>query len=67
MIDKELENNNIADENSDLIDNSDLENEEDQEDEPGFDPECTESTEDDEIECEFEVKDGSWWCNTHNC
>lgn len=35
--------------------------------EPSCDPECTEATEDDEIECEFENRDGSWWCTTHNC
>ncbi len=35
--------------------------------EPSFDPECSESTEDDEVECEFENRDGSWWCTTHNC
>lgn len=35
-----------------------------------FEPECTASEEEKEksgIECEFEVRDGSWWCTTHNC
>lgn len=35
--------------------------------EPDVEPECSESTEDDEIECEYVVKHGSWWCTTHNC
>lgn len=33
---------------------------------PSFDPECPES-EQRGIECEFENRDGSWWCTTHNC
>lgn len=36
-------------------------------DEPSCEPECPESTEDDGIECEFENRDGSWWCTTHSC
>lgn len=35
-----------------------------------FDPECSASLEEIEesgIECEFEVRDGDWWCTTHNC
>jgi len=40
--------------------------------EPLTDPECTYNFEEDEdgradIECEFEVRHGSWWCTTHNC
>jgi len=43
-------------------------NEDDEE--PGYEPECSSSEKEREeldIECEFEVKDGSWWCSTHNC
>ncbi len=36
-------------------------------DEPSFEPECLEAREEDDIECEFENRDGSWWCITHNC
>jgi hypothetical protein len=51
------------------------EDDEDDEDdeEPDFEPECTASEEEkiedgtDDIDCEFEVKDGGWWCTTHNC
>lgn len=32
-----------------------------------IEPECAEATDDEDAECEFEVKDDSWWCNTHNC
>ncbi len=69
MTNEELEDDNIADENSDLIDNNDLENEEDQEDELDWEPECPISgtDEDNGIECEFNVQHGSWWCDTHNC
>lgn len=38
--------------------------------EPSYEPECSASEEEIEelgIECEFENKDGSWWCTTHNC
>jgi hypothetical protein len=38
--------------------------------EPETDPECTASPEEQEesgIECEFDKKDGGWWCTTHNC
>lgn len=31
-----------------------------------MEPECPESSKGD-IECEFENRDGSWWCITHNC
>jgi hypothetical protein len=34
------------------------------------DPECTapeEEKEESEIECEFNKKNGQWWCSTHNC
>lgn len=37
---------------------------------PDVEPECSASEEErDEsgIECEFELKNGSWWCSTHNC
>ena len=37
------------------------------EDEPSCEPECPKSIENDDIECEFENRDGSWWCTTHNC
>lgn len=40
---------------------------EEENNEPSFEPECTEAKDDDEIECEFEKRDGSWWCTTHNC
>lgn len=33
-------------------------------------PECSEHTdviEEVGIECEFERRDGYWWCTTHNC
>lgn len=47
-----------------------MENIEDEEDygqdEPGCDPKCPKETEGD-IECEFENRDGSWWCTTHGC
>jgi hypothetical protein len=48
----------------------DEEYKEDENDEPSFEPECTASEKEREeldIECEFEVRDGSWWCITHNC
>lgn len=38
------------------------------EEDPGYEPECPkQGEEDDDIECEFEVYDGGWWCLTHNC
>lgn len=36
----------------------------------GVDPECSASEKEREesgIECEFENRDGNWWCTTHNC
>lgn len=38
--------------------------------EPNIDPECSaseEELEESNIDCEFENRDGSWWCTTHNC
>lgn len=37
--------------------------------EPFTDPECSEAGGEDDngIECEFEKREGSWWCTTHNC
>jgi hypothetical protein len=35
-----------------------------------IEPECTEDPdviEEVGVECEFEMKDGGWWCTTHNC
>lgn len=37
---------------------------------PDVEAECSASEQERkevDIECEFEVKNGSWWCNTHNC
>lgn len=47
----------------------DDENEESDDEEPFDEPECpVVGTEDDNgIECEFEVREGSWWCTTHTC
>ena len=36
----------------------------------GIEPECSASDEEREelgIECEYEQRDGEWWCITHNC
>lgn len=38
--------------------------------EPEINPECSASPQEQEesgIECEFNKKDGGWWCDTHNC
>lgn len=38
--------------------------------EPDVEPECSASEKEREeidIKCEFIVKDGQWWCDTHNC
>lgn len=35
-------------------------------DEPGCEPECPRQDESG-MDCEFEVRQGSWWCTTHNC
>lgn len=38
--------------------------------EKGVEPECSadpEEIEESGIECEFETRNGSWWCTTHNC
>jgi hypothetical protein len=38
--------------------------------EPDVEPECSASEEEIEetgIDCEFENRDGAWWCTTHNC
>jgi hypothetical protein len=40
---------------------------EDEIEESGCEPQCSDATEEDEVECEFVNKNGSWWCNTHNC
>lgn len=43
---------------------------EDNKSEPSYEPECTASEEEKDesgIECEFEERDGSWWCTTHDC
>lgn len=37
---------------------------------PSFELECTASEqvrEESDVECEFENRDGNWWCTTHNC
>lgn len=59
------------------VDPSSLEDEEFEEDEndeddnePDVEPECSSSEKERgelDIECEFEVRDGGWWCTTHNC
>lgn len=41
-----------------------------EDDEPDTEPECSASEkerEERDIECEFEIRDGGWWCLTHNC
>ena len=34
---------------------------------PGYEPECLALSESDEVDCEFTIRHGSWWCLTHNC
>lgn len=38
--------------------------------EPAFEPDCSSSEREraeSGVECEFENRDSSWWCTTHNC
>lgn len=40
----------------------------DDEEELDYEPECEiASSGETDLECEFEVKDGAWWCNSHDC
>lgn len=55
-----LENNTVIDPQSED------ESEDEFEEEPGCEPECPHDGEG-EIDCEFEVRHGENWCNTHNC
>jgi hypothetical protein len=79
MIDEDLLDDNVLDESENMIDDRQYEDEDKEaskefipdgeldEEEPWTEPECSKFTEEDDIECEFENKDGSWWCTTHNC
>lgn len=45
---------------------TDVEFEEENEEDPGVEPQCPHEDEG-AIDCEYEIRHGENWCNTHNC